>query len=452
MIKANISWSCKQITKMFNNGVLKFDNIIQRSYVWENKRKSDLIHSLIEGFPVPPFYARKVDGKYDFLDGKQRMNAIAGFINGDYYLEGLPEITYTNENGEQVTEDLNDVKFEDLPESVQDAIKDYTLTIYYYEDITDEQIRELFRKLNNGKPLSAKEKNIANMIDIANITELGKHELFERMLSEKAVDARKQLPIVMKMWAMLNKDIKEVSFDSKAFNELVSTVETTEEERSELVDVMNYYLEAVNLVPERVTVDRHALKKMVNETNVVSLTPFVSAAIYDGISTELFADWLGELFTKEKTVSYEYQNACTAGAAKSVNVVKRNEELKNAWAKFFNTDNSSDDNEDSADGSDETIDDTEDTEDAEDAEDTKDTDDIDSVDNNVNTDNTSENNENAEYVYGMRARGFAPLCQPMNGLIERRDSNTTDYYDLIVYNRELTDEEIRDFQLDKVAC
>ena len=419
MIKANISWSCKQITKMFNNGVLKFDNIIQRSYVWENKRKSDLIHSLIEGYPVPPFYARKVDGKYDFLDGKQRMNAIAGFINGDYYLEGIPEITYLDENGEKVTEDLNDVNFENLPESVQDAIKDYTLTIYYYEDITDEQIRELFRKLNNGKPLSTKEKNIANMIDIANITELGKHELFERMLSDKAIDARKQLPIVMKMWAMLNKEIKDVSFDGKSFNELVSSTVTTEEERQEIVDVMDYYINAYNLVPERVTVDRFALKKMVNETNVVSLVPFVKKAIENAVSEELFADWLGELFTKEKTVSYEYGEVCKSGAAKNSSVVKRNEELDKAWEKFFNSDDAdADDDED--DGEDET--------------------------------KANEEVKNTEYIYGMRARGFAPMCQPMNGLVERRDSNTDKYYDILVYNRELTEEEVRDFQFDKLTA
>ena len=57
--KANITWSCKQIAKMAGNGTFTFDNIIQRSYVWEQKRKSNLIHSLIEGFPVPPFYEKK---------------------------------------------------------------------------------------------------------------------------------------------------------------------------------------------------------------------------------------------------------------------------------------------------------------------------------------------------------------------------------------------------------
>ena len=71
--KANITWTIKQIARMNELGKFRFDNVYQRSLVWEKMRKSGLIHSLIEGYPVPPLYARRVDGKtYDFLDGKQR--------------------------------------------------------------------------------------------------------------------------------------------------------------------------------------------------------------------------------------------------------------------------------------------------------------------------------------------------------------------------------------------
>lgn len=53
------------------------------------------------------------------------------------------------------------------------------------------------------------------------------------------------------------------------------------------------------------------------------------------------------------------------------------------------------------------------------------------------------------YIYGMRLRGFAPLCQPKNGLVERRDSN--EYHDILVYNRELTAEELRAYELDYIG-
>ena len=61
------------------------------------------------------------------------------------------------------------------------------------------------------------------------------------------------------------------------------------------------------------------------------------------------------------------------------------------------------------------------------------------------------------YTYGMRARGFSPLCQPLNGLMEHWVSPSEEYYDLLEYNRRLTPEEEREYELDylgeeEIAC
>ena len=54
------------------------------------------------------------------------------------------------------------------------------------------------------------------------------------------------------------------------------------------------------------------------------------------------------------------------------------------------------------------------------------------------------------YTYGMRLRGFSPGCQPRGGLIERKDDPSGKYWDLLVYSRELTDEEVRSYELDRL--
>ena len=51
------------------------------------------------------------------------------------------------------------------------------------------------------------------------------------------------------------------------------------------------------------------------------------------------------------------------------------------------------------------------------------------------------------YKYGMKLRGFSIGCQPKQGFVERQDDNTGEYYDIIVYDRKLTDEEITKFEL-----
>ena len=53
-----------------------------------------------------------------------------------------------------------------------------------------------------------------------------------------------------------------------------------------------------------------------------------------------------------------------------------------------------------------------------------------------------------EYFYGMRLRGFSIGAQPTNGLIRRDDSITGKYHDILVYDRELTEKELADYELD----
>lgn len=55
-----------------------------------------------------------------------------------------------------------------------------------------------------------------------------------------------------------------------------------------------------------------------------------------------------------------------------------------------------------------------------------------------------------EYKYGMRLRGFSIGCQPMRGLDRREDDDTGRYHDILIYNRELTEDELRDYELDRI--
>ncbi len=52
-----------------------------------------------------------------------------------------------------------------------------------------------------------------------------------------------------------------------------------------------------------------------------------------------------------------------------------------------------------------------------------------------------------KYFYGMRLRGFSPGCQPMDGFIKREDPSTNDFYDILVYDRTLSSDEINHYSL-----
>lgn len=57
--------------------------------------------------------------------------------------------------------------------------------------------------------------------------------------------------------------------------------------------------------------------------------------------------------------------------------------------------------------------------------------------------------EKTEYRYGMRLRGFSPGAQPKE-VLRREDDPTGKYHDIIVYNRQLSADEIADYELDEL--
>ena len=56
----------------------------------------------------------------------------------------------------------------------------------------------------------------------------------------------------------------------------------------------------------------------------------------------------------------------------------------------------------------------------------------------------------AYHIYGMRLRGFSPGCQPMDGLRQQIDGKCG-YHDLLLYDRTLTDDELRQYELDDLT-
>jgi Protein of unknown function DUF262 len=57
----------------------------QRASVWDEKRKSRLIESLLLNLPIPPcFLAEDEDGSRVVVDGQQRLIAIDDFYHGRF--------------------------------------------------------------------------------------------------------------------------------------------------------------------------------------------------------------------------------------------------------------------------------------------------------------------------------------------------------------------------------
>lgn len=337
--KSSISWSAKQLKNMIANGKIDFDHIIQRSYVWERKRKSALIESMILGYPIPPVFAKRVDdgtGKrggniYSIMDGKQRLSTVAQFLNDEFALTELPPVTYMDEGlNTECETDISGMKFSKLPEAIKDQLSSTIFSVTYFDNLTKEEERELFKRLNAGKPLSTKSRLLASCSDIEGLLDVGSHELFDDMLTDKAKDNKNQVTLVMKAWCMMNMPIEEVSFEGKDFNPMFETASISDVERLKLDKVFGMIHDThLTLVENK---EKAVAKKLYTETHMISLVPFFEKAIESGIEVSTMADWLIDFFGSHNE---QYDIAAGNGSAKNSNIMARNTVLAESFEQFF---------------------------------------------------------------------------------------------------------------------
>lgn len=338
---SSITWTCKQIVKMIDKETISFKNVVQRSFVWEKHRMSELIWSIIMGYPIPPIYAERgesVNDKvkiYDVMDGQQRNTTIYKYLKDEFALTELQPIPYLDENGNEFTVDISGKKFSELEEELQDIIKDATITVKYFDNLEQYQKAEMFRRLNNGKPLSAKSRTLASAKDIEGLLDLGSHELFDQMLTEKSRANKNQAVIVAKTWLMLNNEVENISFASKDFNPQIEQMEISDKEKLDLLRVFSYIVGVHDELKENH--EKDVAKKLYTETHLISLVPYVWQSLDREISVSMFAEFLVNFFkTENDTEVYaEYMEACSNAIARNASIVARHEALGKSYKEFF---------------------------------------------------------------------------------------------------------------------
>lgn len=118
----------------------------QRNYIYgDGKRDVAVIQSIISGYPLGLMYfVKRNDGKYEVLDGQQRITSIGRFI-------GSAASRF------MVDFDGRETNITGLPDDVRERIYDYQLTIYVCEG-TPSEIKRWFETINiAGVPLTSQE-------------------------------------------------------------------------------------------------------------------------------------------------------------------------------------------------------------------------------------------------------------------------------------------------------
>lgn len=198
--------------------------------------------------------------------------------------------------------------FSQLPEWARDRIKDYNLTIYYYEGMTETEIREFFRRLNNGKPLSAIELTRANVPSLAIFQQLAKHKAIQFVVSEAG-----------------RKRFTDEMIAMQLFREWASRVEVD----SEVLDTINSGLDAYSAFTRSlIDVNNKVLRTVKGRTHFISCAYYCCLAVENDVSQDEINRTLTEFFSGHPSISPEYNHTVSAGSAKPASVQTRRDIMR----------------------------------------------------------------------------------------------------------------------------
>lgn len=334
MERYNTNWSISQLVRYTDLGKATFENPIQRGFVWNLYRKSLLIHSILYGYPIPALYFKIIRGPedpeakkkkkasadvYDNFDGKQRSRAIYEYVKDQYAIIDHIDITpIPDEEGNGDPLDIRGLKFSELPVWAQERITSFSLTIYYFDKMTDEEMRDFFRRLNNGQPLRAIEITRVQTPHLSIFQTLAHHKAIQNITTKAGRKAFSDENVAMQICNICTENTPD--FSTTQFRLWAKTVEISQEV---LLDINN----ALDVLYDIMMAcdDKKILKTLKKRTHFISAAYACYIGKQKNKSNKDLQQALFNFFNGSPSVSDEYNDSVGAGSAKPTNITTRKE-------------------------------------------------------------------------------------------------------------------------------
>jgi len=137
-------------SEQLRNRQITINHDYQRSdTVWPISAKSNLIDTILSGYPIPKLILSQTTDldtrktRKEVVDGQQRTAAITEFLENKYSLS---------------RGDFAGNRFNDLDDTTKREFLEYSLSADIFTSATDEEIREVFRRINSYQvPLNRQE-------------------------------------------------------------------------------------------------------------------------------------------------------------------------------------------------------------------------------------------------------------------------------------------------------
>lgn len=146
--------SISDVIGMLTSGDIILDPEYQRNYIWDNKKASLLVESILLNVPIPVIYvAEDTDSKWTVVDGLQRLHSLKRFFSNEFKLRGL-----------EVLSDLNGTQYSTLNPKAARILRNGILRIILIFKESHPEIKyEIFMRLNRGA-IKLKEQELRNCL------------------------------------------------------------------------------------------------------------------------------------------------------------------------------------------------------------------------------------------------------------------------------------------------
>lgn len=154
--------SVADVVRMIDDKDIRLDPDYQRNYVWDNKKASMLIESIILNVPIPVIYvSQEEDDSWSVIDGLQRLYSLKRFFDGKFKLSGL-----------EILSDLNKSDINTLNPKALRMLRNGLLRVIMITHDSNEEIKyDVFMRLNTGS-VHLTEQELRNCLYRGNFNKL----------------------------------------------------------------------------------------------------------------------------------------------------------------------------------------------------------------------------------------------------------------------------------------
>lgn len=310
----SMNLSLQELKNMVDANDIITDPDYQRRYVYDDKRASCLIESVLIGIPIPVIYlAEEEESVYSVIDGQQRITSFVRYLKNQFPLVGLKKL-----------QNLNGCLFKDLDKGLQRRLSLQTLSTVCIEKGAGDLKYEIFSRLNLGA-VKLRDQEVRNCIYRGSFNDMLKeiaktnatlpilfHDSNTRFAYEERIlrfFSLRDMQLKGTFKLMMNSYMEKHAFDNE----------------SEIKEAKNLYNSLIDLIKNVLGEDaffsasdqRHKFNGAVYDSIIVPFSYFPKKSLMK------HADEIREAINKLKTENKEYQDWVYAGTNAAVRIRSR---------------------------------------------------------------------------------------------------------------------------------